>query len=67
MKNEMKFFKVFLMWLGFITIGTMFGEYIVSREVNGFLQLLCFVGLVGVLMYVTNETIKLFKKEEKND
>ncbi len=63
----MKFFKVFLMWLGFITIGTMFGEYVVSREVNGFLQLLSFVGLIGVLMYVINETIKLFKKEEKND
>lgn len=63
----MKFFKVFLMWLGFITIGTMFGEYIVSREVNGFIQLLSFVGLVGVLMCVINETIKLFKKEEKND
>ncbi len=56
------------MWLGFITIGTMFGEYVVSREVNGFLQLLCFVGVVGVLMYVINETIKLFnKKKEKND
>jgi hypothetical protein len=68
MKNKMKFFKVFLMWLGFIAIGTMFGEYVVSREVNGFLQLLSFVGLVGVLMYVINETIKLFnKKEEKND
>lgn len=63
----MKFFKVFLMWLGFITIGTMFGEYIVSREVNGFIQLLSFVGLVGILMCVINETIKLFKKEEKND
>jgi hypothetical protein len=68
MKNKMKFFKVFLMWLGFTTIGTMFGEYVVSREVNGFLQLLSFVGLVGVLMYVINETINLFnKKEEKND
>ena len=67
MKNEMKFFKVFLMWLGFIAIGTMFGEYVVSREVNGFLQLLSFVGLVGALIYVINETINLFKKEEKND
>jgi hypothetical protein len=56
------------MWLGFIAIGTMFGEYVVSREVNGFLQLLSFVGVVGILMYVINETIKLFnKKEEKND
>ena len=63
----MKFFKVFLMWLGFITTTSIFGEYIISREVNGYLQLLSFVGLVGVLMYVGNETIKLFKKEEKND
>jgi membrane protein implicated in regulation of membrane protease activity len=67
MKNEMKFFKVFLMWLGFITTTSIFGEYVISREVNGYLQLLSFVGLVGVLMYVGNETIKLFKKEEKND
>jgi hypothetical protein len=55
------------MWLGFITTTSIFGEYIISREVNGFLQLLSFVGLIGVLMYVINETIKLFKKEEKND
>ena len=63
----MKFFKVFLMWLGFITTTSIFGEYVISREVNGYLQLLSFVGLVGVLIYVGNETIKLFKKEEKND
>ncbi len=64
----MKFFKVFLMWLGLVVITSMFGEHIISREVNGFLQLLCFVGVVGVLMYVINETIKLFnKKKEKND
>jgi hypothetical protein len=54
------------MWLGFIAIASWFGEHIVSREVNGFLQLLSFVGLVGVLIYISNETIKLFKKT-KND
>ncbi len=63
----MKYFKLGLMWLGLLVITSMFGEYIISREVNGFLQLLSFVGLVGVLMYVINETIKVFKKEEKND
>ena len=65
----MKYFKVFLIWLGFIAIASMFGEYVVSREVNGFLQLLCFVGLVGVLIYLTNETANiLFKnKKQKND
>jgi len=67
MKNEMKYFKLGLMWLGFIAIASWFGEHIVSREVNGFLQLLSFVGVVGILGYVINETIKLFKKEEKND
>jgi hypothetical protein len=55
------------MWLGFITIGTIFGEYIVSREVNGFLQLLSFVGVVGILIYVINETIELFKNKKQND
>ena len=65
----MKYFKVFLMWMGCIAIASMFGEYVVSREVNGFLQLLCFVGLVGVLIYLTNETANiLFKnKKQKND
>ena len=63
----MKYFKLGLMWLGLIVIASMFGEYIISREVNGFLQLLSFVGLIGVIMYVINETINLFKKEEKND
>ena len=59
----MKYFKLFLMWLGFIVITSMFGEYIISREVNGFLQLLSFVGLLGVLMYVINETIKIITKQ----
>lgn len=59
----MKYFKLFLMWLGFIVIASMFGEYIISREVNGFLQLLSFVGLLGVLMYVINETIKIITKQ----
>jgi hypothetical protein len=64
----MKYFRVVSLWVLFIWLGTLFGEYVVSREVNGFLQLLCFVGVVGVLMYVINETIKLFnKKKEKND
>jgi hypothetical protein len=67
MKNEMKYFKLAVIWLAFISTVSLFGEYIISREVNGFLQLLSFVGLVGALIYVINETINLFKKEEKND
>jgi hypothetical protein len=63
----MKYFKLFLMWCGFITMASLFGEYIVSRELNGFLQLLSFVGLVGVFIYVISETINKItnKKEEK--
>lgn len=60
----MKYFKLFLMWLGFIVMTSMFGEYIISREVNGFLQLLSFVGLLGVLMYVINETIEILTKNK---
>jgi hypothetical protein len=65
----MKYFKVLLMWLGYIATTSIYGEYVVSREVNGFLQLLWFVGLVGVLIYLTNETANiLFKnKKQKND
>ncbi len=65
--RKTKYFKLFLMWLGFIAITSMFGEYIVSREVNGFLQLLCFVGVLGILTYVINETINSFKKQKQND
>jgi hypothetical protein len=63
----MKYFRVVSLWVLFIWLGTLFGEYVVSREVNGFLQLLSFVGLLGVLMYVINETIKILTKNKKND
>jgi hypothetical protein len=49
-------------------VTTYYGDYVVSREVNGFIQLLSFVGMVGLLTFVGNETIKVFrnnKKEEK--
>jgi hypothetical protein len=64
----MGYFKLGLMWLGIVIITSMFGECIISREVNGFIQLLGFVGMVGLFGYVGNETIKFLtnnKKEEK--
>jgi hypothetical protein len=62
----MKYFKLAVIWLASISTVSLFGEYVISRPVNGFLQLLSFVGLVGVLMYVINETINSFKtKKEK--
>jgi hypothetical protein len=60
----MKYFKLFLMWLGLIVITSMFGEYVVSREVNGFLQLLGFVGMVGLVVYIGNETINILFKNK---
>lgn len=66
----MKYFKLFLMWLTFIVIASLYGEYVVSTEVNGFIQLLGFVGMVGLFGLMGNETIKILtnnKKEEKND
>jgi hypothetical protein len=66
----MKYFKLGLMWLGLLVIASFYGEYVVSREVNGFIQLLGFVGMFGLLILVGSETIKQltnFKKEEKND
>jgi hypothetical protein len=60
----MKYFRLVSLWLFLIWLSTLFGEYIVSREVNGFLQLLSFVGLLGVLMYIINETIKILTKNK---
>jgi hypothetical protein len=57
----MKYFKILLLWLGFITITSLFAEYIISRELNGFLQLLSFVGLVGIFIFAAHETITIFK------
>jgi hypothetical protein len=64
----MKYFKLGLMWLGMVVIASIFGEYIISREVNGFIQLLCFVGMFGLSMYVGGKTMKELinnKKEEE--
>ena len=62
-----KYFKIFLLWLLFIVTTTYYGEYIVSREVNGFIQLLGFVGVVVLAVFIGNETIKVFKNNKKEE
>jgi len=65
----MKYIRIFLMILGLFVIATLFGEYVISRELNGTIQLLGFVGMVGLVIYVGNETAKMLfnnkNKEEK--
>jgi hypothetical protein len=64
----MKYFKILLMWFGFMVMTSLYGEYIVSREVNGFIQLLGFALLVITLIFLGDETINVLfknKKEEK--
>lgn len=57
------------MWVCLIALTSLYGEYVVSREVNGYIQLLGFVGMVVLFSYVINETIKFLtiNKKEKND
>jgi hypothetical protein len=57
------------MWVCLITLTSLYGEYVVSREVNGYIQLLGFVGMVVLFGYVISETIKFLtiNKKEKND
>jgi hypothetical protein len=57
------------MWVCLIALTSLYGEYIVSREVNGYIQLLGFVGMVVLFGYVISETIKFLtiNKKEKND
>lgn len=61
----MKYFKIFVMIIGYITMVTLFGEHIISKEVNGYLQLLSFVGLVGFTIGIINETVNTFKNKTK--
>ncbi len=63
----MEYFKLFLRWLGFITMLSLFGEYIISDNVNGFIQLICFFVLVWILVYLSDETIDIFKNKENDD
>lgn len=66
----MKYFKLILIWLGFIVLMSMFGEYIISREVNGFFQLLCLAGVAWIFICVVDETFDLItnkKNKEEND
>lgn len=57
------------MWVCLIILTSLYGEYVVSREVNGYIQLLGFVGMVVLFGYVISETIKFLtiNKKEKND
>lgn len=62
----MTYFKLFLMWIGFVSIASLFGEYIVSRPVHGAIQLISFIGLIGVFKYLVDETVNfLFKNKTK--
>jgi len=58
----MKYFKLIVLWLVFITLITYFGEYVISREVSGFIQLLCFVGVIGLGIFIVDKTINLIQK-----
>ena len=60
----MKYFYIGLYWIAFLILLSLFGEYVISRPVNGFLQLLCLVGLSGSLIYLIYRTKKLINKKE---
>lgn len=63
----MEYFRIFLLWVFFIIITTYYGEYIVSREINGFIQLLGFVVVIALVTFVGNETIKVFRNNKKEE
>lgn len=45
-------------------ITSLFGDLVISQNVNGFLQLIGFVGVIGLLMVIGNETIKILTKSK---
>ncbi len=56
-----------MMWIGFIVITSLYGEYIVSREVNGFIQLLGFGLLVITLIFLGDKTVNVLLKNKKEE
>jgi hypothetical protein len=63
----MKYFKLFVLWILSFIVLTLFGDYVISRNVNGYLQLLSFVGVVVFLSYVANETFKFLNNNKKTE
>jgi hypothetical protein len=63
----MRYFKILMMWIGFIVITSLYGEYIVSREVNGFIQLLGFGLLVITLIFLGDKTVNVLLKNKKEE
>jgi len=55
------------MWLGFIVIASLCGEYAISRPVNGFVQLFCVVGLVGLAIYLVGETVTIINNKKEKE
>ena len=62
-----QFLKLFLVWLVAYLIISFYGEYVLSRDVNGFLQLFGFIGVIAVLIYVIGETTKFIKTKKKKN
>ena len=63
----MRYFKILMMWIGFIVITSLYGEYIVSREVNGFIQLLGFGLLFIAIAFLGDKTVNVLLKNKKEE
>ena len=53
-----KWFKILLLISIFITLTTLLGEYVISREVNGYIQ----CAAIGVWLYVNLRLGKMLYK-----
>ena len=61
---------LFVSWILFGVYLTYIGEYVISRPMNGSIQLICIVvglTLAVTLIRMTAETISKFLKQKKND
>jgi predicted transglutaminase-like protease len=62
------FIKLLTLWTCLMVLTSLYGEYIINREVDYFLQIILTMILFISIFWSINLTIKLLtKKQEKND
>lgn len=66
MKRGTKTWKLWAMFclniVIILVLTSLYAEYVVSRELNGFLQLLTTITLLGVLAYCVTYNVSLIKR-----
>ena len=56
------YLKLFLIWVVAYLVISIYDEFLLKKDVNGFIQLFGFVSIMFGLFYLVGKTIKTFKE-----